>query len=523
MTPSGENMPLNLSEQDRQQLHQHGITEQDVEVQLKRFAQGVPFTVLDRACTPGDGIRQLSNEERAAAVEMHNAAAAEGRFTKFVPASGAASRMFKSLLALHEYADCSHEKLEVRAAAEDEDAHFGLAFFDGLPRFAFYAQLVDELTRRGLDPAVWLENGDYEIILAAMFDAQGLNLAGLPKGLIAFHQDGDICRTPVAEHMLEAVETLLSSDKIATLHFTVSPEHQPGFETETAIWATQHPNVQFDISFSHQSPSTDTIAADMDNQPFRDMMERLVFRPGGHGALLKNLSELDADTVFIKNIDNVLPPVRAEASNVEKRVLGGYAIQLTDKRNDALFDLEAHHLNASRLEEIIEFATKELHLHMPGIESMEPISRQYALLHALNRPLRVCGMVINEGEPGGGPCWVKHSSRRIDRQIVETVQVDPDDSVQQAILASATHFNPVDLVCVLRDHHGRPYDLNAYVDHDTAFISHKSRDGKDLKALELPGLWNGSMADWLTVFVEVPAFTFNPVKTVNDLLKEEHQ
>jgi Domain of unknown function (DUF4301) len=516
-------MPLNLSDQDRTQIHEHGLSETSIATQLKRFADGVPFTILDRACTPGDGLRQLSTRERAAATGTHNAAAAAGKLMKFVPASGAASRMFKSLLALYDDDRLTRAVLEHESDYDDADIAFGRTFFNNLDKFAFFPQLQAEVSRQGHDIDVLLTRGDFTPILAAMFDADGLNMAALPKGLIAFHGNGDNPRTPVAEHLHEAVETVLASDKSARLHFTVSPEHQDLFEAETAACAERNPDTNFTFEFSQQSPSTDTIAVDVDNQPFRDEAGNLVFRPGGHGALIKNLAELDADVVFVKNIDNVLPHTAAETSNEEKRVLSGYAIQLLEERDLALHDLEMDNCDAKRLAEINTFATEELQLHLPGMLEKDAISRQFLLLHALNRPLRVCGMVKNEGDPGGGPFWVKQGGNRIDRQIVETVQVDPADAVQQAILASATHFNPVDLVCVLRDHHGRKYDLHAYVDHDTAFISHKSKDGKDLKALELPGLWNGSMADWLTVFVEVPAHTFNPVKTVNDLLEKEHQ
>ncbi len=517
-------MNLNLSEQDKQQLRDHGLTEDAIRQQLQRFADGVPFTVLDRACTVGDGIKRLDDGERAAAIRAHEAAAAAGRFSKFVPASGAASRMFKALLALlGDDRELNDNALKSRAKVGDKDAEFGLTFFGNLDKFAFYPQLADVFAQRGQDLEEVYDSGDYRAILAALLTDDGLNLAQLPKGLIAFHRVGDDLRTPLAEHFLEAHETVKSGNSAAALHFTVSPEHRDGFQAEAETVGARYGTTRFDVSFSVQSPSTDTIAADLENQPFRDNDGRLLFRPGGHGALLKNLNDLDADIVYIKNVDNVVPPAQVQTTLTEKRELGGYAAQLLANRDQALRDLEQECPEPSRLDEIGRFVMDELDVQLANWENLSTEDRVQVLHSTLNRPFRVCGMVINEGEPGGGPFWVKRSDGSIDRQIVETVQIDTSDDQQKAILESSTHFNPVDLVCCLRDHHGNSYDLDTYVDPSTAFISQKSKDGRDLKALELPGLWNGSMADWLTVFVEVPARTFNPVKTVNDLLRDEHQ
>ncbi|HEX05133.1 MAG TPA: DUF4301 family protein, partial [Bacteroidetes bacterium] len=332
-------MKLNLSEQDHNQIREHGLNVETVQSQLQRFSDGIPFSTLERACTINDGINHLNESERSSAIAAHSEAAAQGRFMKMVPASGAASRMFKTLLALHGSGFCTRADLRARAADGDEDAAFGLAFFDGLTDFAFYPQLDTNLAEQELGTDDLLDSGDYSTILYALLDDISLNMAEQPKGLIAFHWDGDDIRTPVAEHLLEAIETVAASDGTATLHFTVSPEHEAAFKREVETAAALYPDTKFTVEFSHQSPSTDTIAADMNDQPFRDEDGRLLFRPGGHGALLKNLNELQADLVFIKNVDNVLPPSKTADSFLEKRVLGGYAVQLLATRDEALHDL----------------------------------------------------------------------------------------------------------------------------------------------------------------------------------------
>lgn len=518
-------MEPDLSAEDRRQLRERGIEESTLRAQLDQIRRGTVRTELVRACTAGDGIRQLTRNQRESAREAHRKAAARGRFIKFVPASGAASRMFKPLLTVLRTVD--HEtgidELRRSAGSGDEDARFAVTFLENVRRFPFAPALAELLARRGTTLDAEPDAGRVRNVLAAVLEPDGLAFASLPKGLIPFHRAGDDVRTPVTEHMFEASDYVRGADGRAPLHFTVSPQHRARFDDRVRRDARRFPHTEFAVSFSEQAASTDTIAADLDNRPLRDRDGRLVFRPGGHGALLPNLNALDADFVYIKNVDNVVPPDRAELTLVTMRELAGVLAQLVERRNEALEELASPPADAFLIERWKKWVseTLELEVNLPQPGGAE--TRRQALFDELNRPVRVCGMVRNVGQPGGGPFWVRRSSGRIDRQIVEMSQIELGDPGQAEIVADATHFNPVEIVCALRDHRGKPYDLRRYVDPETAFIARKSKDGRELKALELPGLWNGSMADWLTVFVEVPEQTFNPVKTVNDLLGEAHR
>jgi hypothetical protein len=333
-------------------------------------------------------------------------------------------------------------------------------------------------------------------------------------------------RTPVEEHLEEAALYVRDSDGRAVIHFTVSPEHMAGIRehVDHALGRYKESGIRHDVSYSLQKPSTDTIAVDMEGAPFREKGGEILFRPGGHGALLENLNDLQGDIIFIKNIDNVVPDRLKKETTAYKKALGGYLIGLQDRVFEYLGQLSGPPPGQGILKQMLRFAEEELYRIPPGggagLSAQEMIS---FLISAMNRPLRVCGVVRNAGEPGGGPFWVEHQDGTQSLQIVESSQVDMESSDQKAIWESSTHFNPVDLVCGVRDYRGRPFDLRDYVDPLTGFISIKSKDGKELKALELPGLWNGSMAFWNTVFVEVPSITFNPVKTVMDLLRKEHQ
>jgi hypothetical protein len=514
-----------FTRKDLEQIRGMGLTPEKVLAQIEAFRKGFPFLQLDRPCTVQDGIAVLAPEHIASYGETLNRARLSGRAMKFVPASGAASRMFRLLLAFHR----EHETIraqEVAAGAQkgDPDCKDMLRFMKGIKAFAFYEDLKAVMARDGLDAESLIRNGEFKEILEYLLTPKGLDLTNLPKGLIKFHDYGELAsRTPFEEHLVEAVEYVRDQRGRTRLHFTVSPEHEGTIKghVEEAQRRFQKPDLHFDVAFSTQSPSTDTIAVDMDNKPFRDDRGRLVFRPGGHGVLLENLDRLGGDIVFIKNIDNVLPDHRKEDTYIFKKALGGLLVGLQEKVFFHLGNLLAAGVEDIRVREASAFARE--HLAFPVPEELSREEKIARLVSRLNRPIRVCGMVKNEGEPGGGPFWVRHKDGTLSRQIVEASQVDMNSPGQRKIWESSTHFNPVDLVCALRDHQGKPFPLQEFVDPDTGFISTKSMEGRDLKALEVPGLWNGAMARWNTVFVEVPLSTFSPVKTLLDLLRKEHQ
>jgi hypothetical protein len=463
-----------------------------------------------------DGITVLQESDIAAVEMLYAQAVAAGRVTKFVPASGAATRMFQALLSY-----C--EQKEAKDNRNDPDV---LHFINNLPRFAFYDDLQAAVQRQGGEVETYLVHGQYAELLAYLLTSQGLNYANLPKILLKFHRYDDHCRTPLEEHLVEAAAYVRDRHQVARLHVTVTPAHAEAVQAhiEVSRRRYEHAGLRYEIALSVQSPATDTIAVDMDNTPVRDEQGHLLFRPGGHGALLANLQALAADIVFVKNIDNVVPDHHKEVTYRYKRALGGHLVHLQQQMFAYLEHLAAGRVDAGLLQEILIFARQELAIVIPpGLQHAPQHEHIRFLYDRLNRPLRVCGMVRNEGEPGGGPFWVEHPDGSLSRQIVETSQVDTALPEQRALLAASTHFNPVDLVCGVRDYRGQPFDLQHFADPNTGFISHKTYASRPLKALELPGLWNGAMAYWNTVFVEVPLSTFSPVKTVLDLLRPEHQ
>ena len=401
-------------------------------------------------------------------------------------------------------------------------------FFDNIQKFAFFNDLKKALSAKNEDPAYLISDRKYDIILDALLDSQSLNYGNIPKGLLKFHLYNGKSRTAVEEHLVEGALYSKNGDGSVRIHFTTSPEHMSLFKklienVRKSYEAEYH--VKYDISYSVQKPSTDTIAVDMNNRPFRTADGELFFRPGGHGALIENLNELDADIVFIKNIDNVLPDRIKKKTRTYKKVLAGMLLEYQLRIFEYIKILSSSSdPGESKLEEIKQFITQQL-CFLPGRKMLDSGRNNIikSFLKILNRPIRVCGMVKNMGEPGGGPFWVKNPNGNISLQIVEIAQINKKDIEQSAIINSSTHFNPVDIVCGFKDHNGKKFDLLKHIDPETGIISKKSKEGKPLKALELPGLWNGAMSDWNTVFVEVPVSTFNPVKTVNDLLKPEHQ
>jgi hypothetical protein len=514
-------------EQDIKQINARGIKPEGVKSQIETLQKGFPFAKLERPCIVGDGIQSIQKSDFQRLINKYLQAASYGRAMKFVPASGAASRMFKLLLSYNNrYNEIDEKYISAEADKGDSEGRTVLQFMREIKRFAFYDDLKSVMAKEWLDIEVLISEGQYKRILEYMLNPNGLNYADFPKGLINFHRYPNSSRTPFEEHLVEGAAYVLDKNRIARVHFTVPAEHEERIKEHIEELKTYYESsaIRYEITLSTQKPSTDTIAVDLDNKPFRDKDGRLVFRPAGHGALLENLNDLRADIVFIKNIDNVVPDRLKHETHIYKKALGGYLVELQEEIFGYLQMQSRNDVDEQLLKQMFDFARCELSITPP--EAIKKASREEKikfLFSKLNRPLRVCGMVKNEGEPGGGPFWVKHVDNTFSLQIVESSQVDMKSTEQSAIWESSTHFNPVDLVCGVRDYQGSPFDLSNFSDPDTGFISIKSMDGKELKALELPGLWNGAMAKWNTVFIEVPIITFNPVKTVLDLLREEHQ
>lgn len=505
-----------MNQQELTQIAARGISEQQIAKQLEQIKNGFPFLRLEGAAAIGKGIMSPDAEEVKKYEQVWDEYKKQGhRIVKFVPASGAASRMFKNLFA---FLDAPYD-----VPTTDFEKHF----FDNIKKFAFRKSLCSKCKENeGSCVCDLIKAGKYKAVVANLLKASGLNYGQLPKGLLQFHEYSDEeVRTPMEEHLVEAA-LYASSNGEANVHFTVSHDHLELFEKMVADKVEGYAKkfgVKYNISFSEQKPSTDTIAANPDNTPFHNEDGSLLFRPGGHGALIENLNEIDADVVFIKNIDNVVPD-RLKADTVTyKQVIAGILVSLQQKAFEYLRILDSGTYNHEKLEEIIRFLQRDLCCRRADIKELEDADLVIYLRKKLNRPMRVCGMVKNVGEPGGGPFLAYNPDGTVSLQILESSQIDMKDPEKKAMFEQGTHFNPVDLVCAVRDYKGNKFNLTDYVDKATGFISYKSKNGKDLKALELPGLWNGSMSDWSTVFVEVPLSTFNPVKTVNDLLREQHQ
>ncbi|MBN1225565.1 MAG: DUF4301 family protein [Deltaproteobacteria bacterium] len=499
-----------FSKKDLRDIRSRGIAPEEVLRQIRIFKKGFSFVNLIRPCRAGEGIRRLDEKDISRLTAVYSKAQSAGRAMKFVPASGAATRMFKDLMSANGLTD--NESLT--------------AFTKNIKSFPFYEALRDIMSKNDIDIEKALREGAYRDIIDYALYKKGLNLAGLPKALISFHRYSGYSRTPLEEHLVEAGDCVTDANGKAHIHFTVSTEHEEAIRSHvnSVKGRYEHPGLKFEIHFSNQKPSTDTIAVNMDNTLFRDKDGGLVFRPGGHGALLENLNDLKGQIIFIKNIDNVAPDRLKAESTIYKRALAGCLVELQEKIFGYLKGMENSNNDEDLLSEISAFIRDSLSISPPdGMEGRPYNQRRQFLFDLLNRPLRVCGMVKNQAEPGGGPFWVKHHDGSISLQIVEKSQVNMESEDQRIILESSTHFNPVDLVCGVMDYRGKIFDLKKFVDPETYFISVKSHEGRDLKALELPGLWNGAMAFWNTVFIEVPLITFNPVKTVFDLLRDEHQ
>lgn len=517
-------MKIRFTESDSLQMKNLGIDKARVMKQIEIFQRSGFSARLDRPGTLADGVRTIDESRTGIFLELHEKAARAGRFMKFVPASGAASRMFQSLLQIY-YLPQFLEKDELckRVRQEVAIACDFVRFLEGLNQFPFIDDLRDTLAQDGLELEDVVREGKFRTLLEYLLTKRGMNYGCLPKALLKFHSYPDECRTAFAEQLVESVMYL---GKTCRLHFTVPREHEAGFSAhikEVAKRYRERYGVQFAIGFSFQKPSTNTIAADMEGMPFRDRFGRLHFRPAGHGALLENLNDLEGDLVYIKNIDNIVPDRLKERVCFWKRVLGGYLVSVQEQVHSFVRRLKQGETGAVT-RDAARFAAEDLLVRMPeGFAKWPEEEMKTFLVERLDRPIRVCGVVPNAGEPGGAPFWVRHENGTTSLQIVEKAQVDFNSEEQRKIWNSSTHFNPVDIVCCTRDFAGRPYDLRKYVDSSAVIITKKSKDGKDLRALELPGLWNGSMAGWISIFLEVPPDTFNPVKSIYDLLRPEHQ
>ncbi|MDD5695574.1 MAG: DUF4301 family protein [Bacteroidales bacterium] len=509
---------------DREQFILQGVDIQHVENQIVRFKAGFPFIDLVAPATVGHGIIRLDEtqvESNAGAFDMQKS---NLRLLKFVPASGAATRMFKDLFEFS--AALKPRGFDRDRASLEENFPAIAALIAYFHRLPFVDELRSALSKQGRDLDDLLGKSDYQVIMHYILDRDGINYAALPKGLLSFHRYPDETRTAMEEHLVEGADYCRDGHGNVCLHFTVSPEHLEAFRNkvdEVKGSYEKRYGVTYHVDFSVQKSSTDTLAVDLNNEPFRNFDGSLLFRPAGHGALIENLNDLDADIIFIKNIDNVVPDYLKPENTLYKKALAGYLLNLRQEVYTCLGRLQDNMLSEHDLNEIALFAMNTLLIDPSFLDSLDHENQRSALFNALHRPIRVCGMVKNVGEPGGGPFWVKDRQGRISLQIVESSQVNMSDPKQKEQFLQATHFNPVDLVCSVKDHQGKKFDLSQFVDPSTGFISRKSKDGRELKAMELPGLWNGAMAGWITIFAEVPLITFNPVKTVNDLLRKEHQ
>lgn len=507
-------MEETLSKSDIKQIQDKGISLENIEQQLQFFKNGISKIILERSATINDGIINFSKEEKNALCRYFDENKHKKTIKKFVPASGAASRMFKFLSEF--LSEFDFEKGTINAYINHKKEHDLPVFLVGIKNFPFYKKVISAVI--DLYPDYYELEKDQKdfLFIKTLLAAEHFDFTNKPKGVLPFHAINDTILSPVEEHLNESV-FYKTIDEKPKVHFTISKEHQSLFENITK----EYPAIE--VSFSHQDESTDTIAVNPDNSPFRKEDGSLMFRPGGHGALIENLNKLSSDILFIKNIDNVSQNYIDDILTY-KKLLGGLLLKTQTQIFDYLKNLENNYLTDDLIEEIKKFTIEKINISLPvNFDEFQSEDKINLLFNELNRPIRVCGMVKNEGEPGGGPFWVKNTDGMSSLQIVETSQIDLKDTDQKKIVEQATHFNPVDLVCGIKDYKNNKFDLTQFVDKNTGFIVDKNKNGKALKGFELPGLWNGAMANWITLFVEVPLSTFNPVKTVNDLLKPAHQ
>ena len=510
---------MKFNQKDILQIEDKGLSTKEVEEQIAIFKRGNIKVNITEAATIGNGITKVESAEDKELISYYDAEKDNYSVLKFVPASGAASRMFNALHNFADKFDPENEELRVYLdKAKDSDLQ---KFFNHIEKLPFYEKALEKTKKNHSDYEDLSQDAQKKALVKTILEPDGLYLSNLPKGLVPFHKYGSHVATAFEEHLFEAAK-YIEVNGTAKLHFTVAKGDKDKFRNE---WKAIKERVEdktgvtFEIEYSFQDPKTDTIAVDNEFEPFRTEEDDLFFRPGGHGALIENMNQLEEEIVFVKNIDNVVTEDKVQNVVNHKKMLGGKLFKIQNKVFEYLKALDSGDTSADKLKEIEHFLETELFVKS---NSSQEITSAY-LKEKLHKPLRVCGMVKNEGEPGGGPFLVQDKNGDISLQIIEGAQIDNDNPEQAKTARESTHFNPVDIVCSLKDHRGEAYDLNAYVDEDMSFIADKTKDGKPLKALERPGLWNGGMAKWNTVFVEVPVETFNPVKTVSDLLKESHQ
>jgi hypothetical protein len=515
---------MKFTEKDSVQIENNGLTLAKVLSQLQLFESGLPFVNLTAAATIGFGVVRCSDSEKKKYTKYFDTKRNGVSIAKFVPASGAATRMFKSLFNFIEVYNPEEETIN-SFINRHKDTDLSL-FFENLEKLPFYQRVLEQLKEFHPEYAALSIDKQKLVFAKTMLDEDKMNYGFYPKGLLPFHKYKNHLSTAFEEHLFEAA-LYASAKNVAVLHFTISEPYKNLFDEEfkKIQHSVEHKtNTKFEISFSYQKQSTDTIAVSPTNEPFREDNGELTFRPSGHGALLENLNHLNADVIFIKNIDNVVVYKYEKEVAEYKKMLAGMMLEIQDQVFEYLSLLENEEVSKEDIQIIAEFLENRLHIVISNefVKYSTKYQKDY-LFDKLNRPIRICGMVKNEGEPGGGPFWVKDERGQISLQIIESAQIDSESNAQMEILKNATHFNPVDLICGIKNFKGEVFDLQKFVDPKTAFITMKTKSGKDLKALELPGLWNGSMAGWNTIFVEVPLVTFNPVKTVTDLLKPAHQ
>ena len=512
-----------LTDSDFEQIKAHGISLDKIEGELFLFQSGIPAICLDKPATVHDGIVNLTTKEFQNFAVLFDKQKSNLKLKKFVPASGAASRMFKFL---NEFLiEFDHENETINAYINRKKDKNLPVFLAGIEKFPFYEEVKSKVKQQV--PNYYSLEGHEKsyYFIKLMLDSNHFDFAHKPKGALDFHRYPTHIATPIEEHLNECA-FYAASNGVSHLHFTVSENHEKLFKKiidEVQKKVENKTNTLLHISYSYQDKSSDTIAVAMDNKPFRNEIGQLLFRPGGHGALIHNLNMLDADVIFIKNIDNVIQN-HIEETTMYKKGLAGILLDLQQDIFKIIKEIENNKLDEEQLDSIVNFMEKKLNIDVIDNFYKYTFDNKIEFIKSkLNRPIRVCGMVKNEGEPGGGPFWIKSFKGNVSLQIVESTQVDVTNPEQAEILAKATHFNPVDLVCGTKNYLGEKFDLTEFVDNSMGFIVHKNTKGKELKGYELPGLWNGAMAKWITVFVEVPLVTFNPVKTVNDLLKPAHQ
>lgn len=508
---------MTFSADDLMQLKVLHIEPAQAARQLAWLRTGQVAIKLDRPCTLGDGIIQIPPDSHNSLNKTFAKAVTDGRLLRFVPASGAASRMFSPLHTDAVTLDARRTaQMDSPACQTERDLQ---RFLDELASFAFYPDLKTAMAEDGHDLQQAVDECKLALIIGYLLEPCGLNYSQLPKGLLAFHAVSDGARTPFVEHLAETA-LLNGPSGVAALHFTVSAEHLPLFKAQFAAWREtleETYRCRFVVTYSTQKPSTDTLALDANGLPLRDDEGRLVLRPGGHGALIENLNDLAGDIITVRNIDNVVPDTRKQVNLCWSRLLTGYLLEVQEEQHALLKALHEQPHDPQVRERIVSFFADCLQTDVSLADDAK------ALFDQLDRPLRVCGMVPNSGEPGGGPFWVRDARGQLTRQIVEGSQIDKSHADQADILAASTHFNPVDMVCGVRDWRGQPYDLTRFVDDDAVIITSKMQDGQNVRVLELPGLWNGGMAGWHSIFIEIPSEAFNPVKTIFDLLRPAHQ